>query len=290
MCGVIPRRVGVLIVAAGTVLIGLLVILFLVWKALQAALKYHPHIGCDGNGSEDCQPQIYDVFTCAHSSGWTAEIATWYFAVGMTTSGYIGIRGVMEREKSPIIWFAVSYLIAGIVVIIIAALDFIYVALCGHLPDSSLHILYALVPERMNNLYRMGHDPAKAPLADLQAVLGSFAMALIPICRTVAAVFSFYIASQAYALSHVAAGGPCGLGPMYGLDIGSDLHREWKHCVDDLVESRQAYVQEGAIKDCLPISNLRNAGIAPPAATGGIDYVRQGSLYVDDYRGYGTMA
>lgn len=290
MCGVIPRRVGVLVVAVMTVVIGAAVSLFIIWKALQATLRYHPTIGCDGAGGEDCAPQIYDVFTCKHTSRWTAEVLTWYVAVGMTTSGYIGVRGVMEREKSTLVWFAVAYLVQGILIIIIGIVDAFYVEICGHLPDSSLHLLYGLVPERMNVLYKLGHDPANAPPADLQHVLGSFAMALIPISRVLGALWSFYIAQQAYTLAHIAAGGPCGLGPMYGIDVGSDLHREWKHCVDDLMESRQALVREGAIKDCLPISNLNKAGVAPPVAQHGIDYVRQGSLYVDDYRGYGTMA
>jgi hypothetical protein len=210
----------------------------------------------------------------------------------MTVSGYMGIRGVMEREKFEILWFAAAHLILGILIIIISAFDGLYVNFCGHLPDSALHILYGLVPEKMNHLYKLGHDPAQAPPSDLQHVLGSFAMALIPVSRAVGAAFSFYIASQAYTLAYSAAGGPCGLGPMYGIEIGSELHREWKHCVDDLMESRQALVREGAIQDCLPISNLKKAGVAPPAALreGAIDYMRHGSLYLDDYKGYGTMA
>jgi len=290
MCGVIPRRVGVLIVAAGTMLIGFAVVAFLVFKAFRATLSYHPHLGCDGEGSQDCQPKIYDVFTCAHSSRWTADVATWYVAVVMTMSGSVGIRGVMGREKAALQWFASAYLIQGILIIVMSASDFIYVELCGHLPDSALHILYGMVPEKMNHLYKLGHDPANAPPADLQRVLGSFAMALIPLARTFAGAFSFYMAYQAYVLSNLAAGGPVGLGPMYGIDIGSDLHREWKHCVDDLMDSQQAMVRENGIKDCLPISNLKKAGVAPPAAQSAIDYVNHGSLYVNDYRGYGTLA
>lgn len=290
MCGVIPRRVGILFVAGLSVLIGCAVILFMIWKAFQATLGYHPHLGCDGEGGDDCAPKIYDVFTCAHTSRWTAEVVTWYVALVITNAGFMGINGVMERDKARLSGFAMAYLIQGILIIIISAVDFFYVGICGHLPDSALHILYGLVPEKMNLLYKMGHDPARAPPSDLQHVLGSFAMWFIPVSRVFAAAFSFYIAKQAYDLSSVAAGGPCGLGPMYGLDIGSDLHREWKHCVDDMMESRQAMVREGAIKDCLPISNLKNAGVAPPAAQGAIDYVKHGSLYVDDYKGYGTMA
>lgn len=289
MCGVIPRRVGVLFVAAGTVLTGVAVIVFLTFKALMATLKYHPHMGCDGEGAEDCTPKIYDVFTCAHSSHWTAAVATWYVAVVMTVSGYLGIRGVMERSKAELTLFAMSYLVQGILIIIITVLDFFYVGLCGHLPDSALHILYGLVPEKMNQLYKLGHDPAKAPLMDLNSVLGSFAMTMIPVCRLAAFAFSIYIAYQAYQLSGLAAGGPCGLGPMYGIAVGSDLHREWKHCVDDLMESRQGMVRDEGIKQCLPISNLKNAGVRPPAAQGAIDYVGGGS-YVDDYKGYGTLA
>jgi hypothetical protein len=290
MCGIIPKRVGVLFVAVISVLIGVATCVFMLWKALLATLSYHPHLGCDGEGGDDCAPQIYDVFTCAHTSRWTATVATWYVAVGLTVAGYVGIRGVMEREKSQIMWFATTYLVQGVLIVIMALLDFLYVGVCGHLPDSALHVLYGLVPEKMNLLYKLGHDPAKAPPSDLQHVLGSFAMTLIPITRALGAGFSFYMAYQAYTLSQVAAGGPCGLGPMYGIDIGSDLHREWKHCVDDLVESRQAMVREDAVKDCMPISNLNKAGVAPPAAQSAIDYVKHGSLYLTDYKGYGTMA
>lgn len=289
MCGIIPRRIGILFVASGTVLLGVGVIVFILWKALQATLKYHPHMGCDGEGGDHCGPETYDVFTCAHSAGWTAKVATWYVAIVMTAAGYIGIRGVMQREKLALTLFAGAYLVQGILVIITTVLDFFYVGLCDHLPDSALHILYGLVPEKMNYLYKLGHDPARAPPADLNAVLGSFAMSLIPIARVAAATFSFYIALQAYELSHLAAGGPCGLGPMYGIAVGSDLHREWKHCVDDLMESRQGMVRDEGIKQCLPISNLKNAGVRPPAAQGAIDYVGGGS-YVDDYKGYGTLA
>lgn len=290
MCGLIPRRVGVLFVAVMSVVIGIAVDIFMLWKALQAALRYHPHLGCDGDGGSECAPQIYDVFTCAHSSRWTAEVTTWYVAVGITASGFIGIRGIMGRSKAEIQWFAMAYLINGILIVIVSVVDSFYVGLCGHLPDSALHFLYGLVPEKMNLLYKMGHDPAKAPPADLQVVLGSFAMTSIPVCRVLSALFAFYIAQQAYALSEVAAGGPVGLGPMYGIDMGSDLHREWKHCVDDLIDNQQAMVREGGIKEYMPISNLKSAGVAPPVAVPGIDYVRQGSLYATDYKGYGTLA
>jgi hypothetical protein len=215
---------------------------------------------------------------------------TWYVAVGMTTAGYKGVNGIMERQKAGIHLFATYYLVQGILIIIISGVDFGYVNFCDHLPDSALHILYALVPEKMNLLYKLGHDPSKAPPSDLNGVLGTFAMTLIPVTRVLAIVFSFYIAQQASALAEVAAGGPCGLGPMYGLDIGSDLHREWKHCVDDMMEGRQAMVKGGPVSDCLPISNLKRAGVLPPAGQSAIDYVKHGSLYENDYKGYGTLA
>ena len=41
--------------------------------------------------------------------------------------------------------FASAYLIQGILIIVMSASDFIYVELCGHLPDSALHILYGMV-------------------------------------------------------------------------------------------------------------------------------------------------
>jgi len=262
ICGIIPRRVGVIASAILCMLIGFGVMAHTVFKTIQVMLAYKPAlVGCEANPEGPGCSMVYDWLTCEHTAGYTHTAQHWTTMVIFPIMGYIGLRGVMGRDQLDIELFSWFYLFVGVLNVVTLAVDGYYTHVCGHLPDWPLSILYGLYPEKMNQLYRLGHNPALASPRDIEHVVGMDALTMVVLLTIFVIAYNLYMASQVATLAKVASGGPCGLGPMYGLEVSGDLSREFNHCVNDLMDSMKKGVEDGS-HITLPITNsfMRFAG------------------------------
>jgi hypothetical protein len=231
---------------------------------------------------------VYNWLTCEHTAEYTRQAQVGVTMFLFPIFGYIGLRGVMGRDQLEIEMFSWFYLFVGVLNILVLAADGYYTHVCGHLPDWPLSVLYGLYPEKMNQLYRLGHDPAQASPRDLQRVVGLDSLTMVFLFSLIVIAYNLYMAVQVSGLAKAAAGGPCGLGPMYGLEVGGDLAREFNHCVNDLMDSMKVG-EDGGLT--LPISNLHRASnLVPIKET--LHSVDCEATQVNGYagpQGYGTM-
>lgn len=225
MCGIIPKRIGVVLVAFFFFCLGISHLMVMLVDIVYAAVGSHAvglHRACQGS---ECHAEWRDeLFTCNGFRGATFHVR--YLTIGVLGPffGAMGIRAVLDRNYNEMRAFVAFLGVTWLLVFGCFFTDVIYINLCHSYPTSVLRDVVGWIPrEKMAQLHALGYPKLDGlSLSTIEMALEFDLMVPYSIAVVFGLLLSTYLIYCAYDLNTKMEGGPVGLGPLYLIATPAD--------------------------------------------------------------------
>lgn len=271
MCFVIPRRMGVFLVALVYLLTASLGLIY-VWFQLIRHTVHNRHVPNCQLG--ECSSQVYDLFTCPHTAGLSMNVQMVLTVAGGFVFGTLALRGLHDDNADDLVAFSRFQYLSLTAGLCCLAVDLVFVDLCDKAPALWLTGLALLQPEKFAVLHRMGYEPSATAVEDIGLAMGVDVVRFGVTAYVVVLLAFLFVAYHAGELARLCAYGPAGLGPLYGVEIDQETTREFQHAVHALMENAKGFAR-GENTESVPFAQLKPSWLE---AGDGLDAGRYGKF------------
>lgn len=225
MCWVIPKRIGVGMVAFLFFLLGLSHLFIMIMDIVYALVGSHSVNRAHAcQGSQCHQEWREETFTCEGFRSTTFHVR--YLTVGVLGPffGAMGIKALLDRSYKEMRGFAVFLSLTWVLYLVCFITDLLFINFCNSYPTSILRDVVPWLPSKvMATVHALGYPTLdRLTIRTVESAVGFDIMVPYSIFLSAMLLLAAYLIYNTWDLNEKMEGGPVGLGPLYLIATPAD--------------------------------------------------------------------